>query len=319
MLDHELKVFSGTANPMLAEAICKELDVTLGRALIGRFPDGETSLRLDEDVRGRDIFVIQPTCHPVNENLMELLILIDCLRRASASRITAVVPYYGYARMDRKDRSRVPITAKLVANLIAQAGADRVLAMDLHASQIQGFFDVPMDHLYAAPVLIDYYLGKNIPDLTLVAPDLGSVKLARAYGEAMSTDLAIVDKRRIDAQTIQTGYLIGNVQGRNVLMVEDLIATGTSVIEAARLLKSHGARDVYVAATHPVLCGNAIQRLNESELTEITVTDTIPADTSAMSDKFRVVSIAPLLAEAIDHIHHNKSVSKLFATPVRQR
>ena len=316
MQDHKIKIFSGTSNPGLARAICDVLGAKPGVAQIGHFPDGETNVRLEEDVRGSDVFVVQPTCYPVNENLMELLILIDCLRRASAARITAVVPYYGYGRMDRKDRSRVPITAKLVANLIIQAGADRVLAMDLHASQIQAFFDVPVDHLYAFPVMVEYFRKKALTDLVVVAPDVGSVKIARAYGDAMDADLAIVDKRRIDGATVETGYLIGKVEDRTVLMVDDMIATGGSVVEAANLLQKNGAREIYVAATHAVLCGPAIERLAGcNAITEVTLTDTIPMDMSAVPDKFKVVSIAPLLAEAIDRIHTNKSVSSLFATP----
>jgi len=314
MQHHQLKVFSGMANVSLAEAICNKLSIPLGRAKIARFPDGETLVSLEEDVRGRDVFIVQPTCHPVNEHLMELLILMDCIRRASAARITAVIPYYGYARMDRKDRSRVPITAKLVANLITEAGADRVLAMDLHASQIQGFFDVPMDHMYASPALVKYYLNKGLENLVLVAPDIGSVKIARHYSEALGAELAIVDKRRLDGNTVTTGYLIGSVKGWNVLMVDDMIATGTSVVEAARLLKNEGALDIFVAATHAVFCSNAISRLDESDLTEVTVTDTIPVSEDKLSNKFKVVSIAPMLANAIDRIHRNESVSSLFPT-----
>jgi len=318
MQDHELKVFSGTANPKLAEAICNKLGIAVGNALIDHFPDGETNVRLEEDVRGRDVFVVQPTCHPVNENLMELLILIDCIHRASAARIAAVIPYYGYARMDRKDRSRVPITAKLVANLISQAGADRVLTVDLHASQIQAFFDVPVDHLYAAPVFVNYFIKKGIEDLVLVAPDVGSVKIASAYSDILGADLAVVDKRRVDGNTVETGYLIGDVKGRNVLMVDDMIATGGSVVKAAELLKAKGARDIFIAATHGVLCGPAIERLENPVVSEVALTDTIPVDCASVSDKFKIVSIAPLLAEAIDHIHCNKSVSSLFATPHRR-
>ena len=306
-----MKIFSGRANRKLAEDICKCLGIPLGNVTIGSFPDGETNVRLDEDVRGRDIFLVQPTCPPVNTNLLDLLIMTDAMRRASAMRITAVIPYFGYARKDRKDEGRVPITAKLVANLITTSGADRVLAVDLHAAQIQGFFDIPVDHLYAAPVMLRYYRTKAISDLTVVAPDVGSIKMARAYAKALSAGLAVVDKRRISPDSVAMGYIMGDVKNRNVLMVEDMISTGTSLCEACNVLKENGAKDVYVAATHPVLCGEACNKLCRSSLTEITVTDSIalPEDAPAA---IKVVSIAPMLAEAIRRIHTNESVSSLF-------
>jgi len=306
-----MKVFSGHGNIKLAEDICNCLEIPLGSLTIDNFPDGETNVKLNEDVRGRDIFLIQPTCTPVNTNLMELLIVMDAVRRSSAMRITAVVPYFGYARKDRKDEGRVPITAKLVANLIASAGADRVLTVDLHASQIQGFFDIPVDHLYAAPAMLRYYEARGLTNLTVVAPDVGSIKMARAYAKHLGAGLAIVDKRRTSPNSVEIGYVIGDVKGKNVLMVEDMIATGTSLCEACSILKKNGALDVYVAATHPVFCSDAFDKLDRSRFAEITVTDTIPLP-EEKPDNVKVVSLAPMLAEAIKRIHTNESVSSLF-------
>jgi len=313
----KLKLFSGNANRPLAERIAKYLEKNLGDAYVGRFPDGEINVKLEEDIRGTDVFIIQPTCPPVNENLMELLVLIDCFRRASAERITAVMPYYGYARKDRKDEGRVPITAKLVANLVTEAGADRVLAVDLHASQIQGFFDIPTDHLYAAPVLMSYFEELGLRDFVVVAPDIGSVRLSRAYSSRFDVPLAVVDKRRITPDETSIGVLIGDVKGKNVIMVDDMIATGGSVVEAARFLKEHGALDIYVGATHAVFCGPAYERLSAAPLKEVVVTDTIPLGDGAnlLGDRLKVVSVAPLLAEAIKRIHFNQSVSELFKKP----
>jgi ribose-phosphate pyrophosphokinase len=311
MIHHELKVFSGRANRKLAEEICNNLGIPLGSITIDRFPDGETNVRLEEDIRGKDVFLVQPTCSPVNSNLVDLLIVMDAMRRSSASRITAVIPYFGYARKDRKDEGRVPITAKLVANLIASAGADRVLTVDLHASQIQGFFDIPVDHLYAAPIMLRYYKAKNIDDLAVVAPDVGSMKMARAYAKQLSANLAVVDKRRTAADSVVVGYVIGNVKGQNVLMVDDMIATGSSLCEACCLLKENGALNVHVAATHPVFCGDAFDRIARSDFAEVTVTDTIPLAPGA-PPTVKIVSLAPMLAEAIQRIHTNESVSSLF-------
>jgi len=311
MVNAELKVFSGRANQKLAEDICACLNLPLGRMTIGNFPDGETNVKLEEDVRGRDVFLVQPTSPPVNANLVELLIVVDAMRRSSASRITAVMPYFGYARKDRKDEGRVPITAKLTANLIVTAGAHRVLTIDLHAAQIQGFFDIPVDHLYAAPVMLRYYRARQIADLCVVAPDVGSIKMARAYAKALEGGLAVVDKRRLTPSSVAMGYIMGDVKGKNVLMVEDMISTGTSLCEACSLLKANGAKDVYVAATHPVLCADAVARLEASLITEVTVTDTIPLPAGA-PPKIRTVSLAPMLAEAIRRIHTNESVSSLF-------
>ncbi len=306
-------VFSGNAHRALARAVCDYLDIPLGNASITRFPDGELNVKVNDDVRGADAFVIQPTCHPVNDNLMELLMLIDCLRRASADRITAVLPYYGYARKDRKDEGRVPITAKLVANLITQAGANRALAVDLHASQIQGFFDIPVDHLYASGVLVRQFLDRKFNDLVVVSPDVGSIKLARAYAEMLGAGLAVVDKRRISPEETAAGFIIGEVRDKHVLIVDDIIATGGSVCEAARMLRDHGARSVEVAATHAVLCDPAPERLAAAPIDHITVTDTVPLREEAKSLPITVVSVANLLGEAMRRIHFNESVSSLFS------
>jgi len=310
-----MKVLAGNASRDLATNICKYLKLPLGKAMIGRYPDGEIEVRIDEDVRGREIFLVQSTCPPVNENLMELLILMDCARRASAERITAVIPYYGYARKDRKDEGRVPITAKLVANLLTSAGADRVLTIDLHATQIQGFFDIPVDHLFAFPVLYPYFRALEIPDLTVVAPDVGSIKLARAYAKWLGGSLAVVDKRRKSPEEAEVGFLIGDVEGRNVLMMDDMITTGGSIVQAALTLKEHGARDIYVGVTHPVLCGPAEERLLSAPIKEIVATDTVPVDSRAerLRERLKVLSVANLLGEAMRRIHDNKSVSSLFA------
>jgi ribose-phosphate pyrophosphokinase len=313
MYDHKMLVFSGSANVELAKIICQYLDIPLGNASIQRFPDGELNIKVNEDVRGADVFIVQPTCTPVDEHLMELLLLIDCVKRASAIRITAVLPYYGYARKDRKDEGRVPITAKLVADIITEAGASRVLAMDLHASQIQGFFDIPVDHLLAAPVFARRFAEMALPDLVFVSPDVGSVKLARSYAQKLGAGLAVVDKRRLTPDSIETGFLIGDVDGKNVLIVDDIIATAGSVCEAARLLIEKGAKSVKVSATHPVFCGPAIDRLSAAPIDEILVTDTIP-----LTDECRerlpvtVVSVAETLGEAMSRIHLNESVSALF-------
>jgi len=306
-------VFSGNAHRALARAVCDYLDISLGNASITRFPDRELNVKVNDDVRGADTFVIQPTCHPVNDNLMELLMLIDCLRRASADRITAVLPYYGYARKDRKDEGRVPITAKLVANLITQAGANRALAVDLHASQIQGFFDIPVDHLYASGVLVREFLNRKFDDLVVVSPDVGSIKLARAYAQMLGAGLAVVDKRRISPQETAAGFVIGEVRDKHVLLVDDIIATGGSVCEAAGMLRAHGACSVEVAATHAVLCDPAPERLAAAPIDHITVTDTVPLREEARALPITVVSVASLLGEAIRRIHLNESVSSLFS------
>ena len=312
MFAKPMVVVTGTAHPALAKAICDYLDLPLGDASVSRFPDGEINVKVDQDVRGTDAFVVQATCPPVNENLMELLILIDCLRRASADRVTAVLPYYGYARKDRKDEGRVPITAKLVANLIVEAGADRVVAVDLHASQIQGFFDVPVDHLYAEPILARHYRRQELADLVIVSPDVGSIKLARAYADHLGAGLAVVDKRRVSPDQTETDFFIGDVRGKNVLLVDDMIATAGSVTKAAELLREQGATSVQVAATHAVFCGPAFERLAAAPIDGITVTDTIPLRDDGNGLPVTVASVASLLAEALKRIHCNESVSSLF-------
>ncbi len=313
MINRGMKIFAGNANIELAKAVAQELGIELGKAQVGKFPDGEINIKIDEDVRGRDTFIFQPTCPPVNQNLMELLILIDCLKRASASRITAVIPYFGYARKDRKDEGRVPITAKLVADLIAKAGADRVLTMELHAPQIQGFFDIPVDHMFSSPVFLRKFKEMAIPNLVVVAPDVGGVKMARAYSKSLKADLAIVDKRRVSPESAEVYNVIGDVKGKTVLMVDDMLATGGTVAEAAQILRRQGAKDVYVSATHPVLCGPAVERLTAAPISEIYVTDSIPIEGKEM-DKMKVVTVAPLLAEAIRRIHMSESISQLFET-----
>ena len=305
-------MFTGNAHPELAKAICDYLDLPLGDAAVTRFPDGEINVKVNQDVRGTDAFVVQSTCPPVNETLMELLILIDCLRRASADRLTAVLPYYGYARKDRKDEGRVPITAKLVANLLVKAGAQRVVAVDLHAGQIQGFFDIPVDHLLAEPILARHYRQRGLEDLVVVSPDVGSIKLARAFSEHLDAGLSVVDKRRVSPDQTETDFFIGDVRGKNVLLVDDMIATAGSVSEAAHRLRREGAKSVHVAATHPVLCGPACERLASAPIDEVTVTDTIPIRDEGRGLPITVVSVASLLGEAIQRIHLNESVSSLF-------
>jgi ribose-phosphate pyrophosphokinase len=309
---NDLKLFAGNANPGLSAAIAKSMGLKLGAILADRFSEGEIRVKIGEDVRGRDIFVLQPTCPDVNENLVELLIMLDAFRRASARRITAVLPYYGYARQDRKDQPRVPITAKLIANLITTAGADRVLTMDLHAQQIQGFFDIPVDHLYAFPVLSSYFMKKRLPNLTVVSPDVGGIKMARAYAKVLNTDLAIVDKRRTGPKEVEAMNLIGEVKGRNVLIPDDMISTGGSLVEAVQALVRFGAKDIYACCTHAILSGNAAEKLQKSVLKEVVVTDTIPIAPGKRFDKLRVLSVAPLLGEAIGRIHNESSVTSLF-------
>jgi ribose-phosphate pyrophosphokinase len=308
---HSLALIAGNACPDLADDIARELTLTRTEARVGRFPDGEIDVQIHSNVRGADVFLVQSTCPPVNDNLMELLILIDACRRASATRITAVIPYFGYARKDRKDEGRVPITAKLVANLLTKAGADRVLTVDLHAAQIQGFFDVPVDHLYAAPVMARHFKERRIPDLTVVAPDVGSSKMARGYANRLGGELAIVDKRRLDAETTEIGAVIGHVQGRNVLLIDDMISTAGSITDAARTCHESGARSVRIAATHGVLCGPARERLRAAPVEEIVLTDTIPVDATGLP-KLHVLRTAPFLAEAIMRVHTEQSLSVLF-------
>jgi ribose-phosphate pyrophosphokinase len=313
--NNKLKVFSGRGNLPLAEKIAQQLGDPLGRITLGNFPDGEISVKIDEDVRGRDIFLVQPTCTPVNENLMELLIMLDSFKRASATRITAVLPYYGYARQDRKDVGRVPISAKLVANLLTTAGANRVLALDLHAAQIQGFFDIPVDHLHAAPVIADYIRKLDIPqrDFVVLSPDEGSIKRALVYQKRLGGDLTIVDKRRSGPSQVKQANLIGSpLQGKTAVIFDDMISTGGSVVGAARVAREHGVRRLFACATHPVLAGPAVADLAEAPIDRLVVTDSIPLPPEKQLPNIEVLSVAPLLADAIKRIHFNESVSRLF-------
>jgi len=305
-------IITGNSNPLLAKEICQELHMSLGDALVSTFSEGEIRVKINENVRGKDVFVVQSTCPPTNNNLMELLILIDALKRASARRITAVIPYYGYARQDRKDQPRVPITAKLVANLLTTAGANRILTVDLHAGQIQGFFDIPLDHLYAVNIFVTHIKAMKIKDPVVVSPDVGGIKMARAYAKRFGAQLAIVDKRRVSSEETEVMNILGEVKGKNVIIVDDLIATGSSIVEAADALKKAGAKDIYAAVTHPVLSGNAIKNIDKSEIKKIFVTNTIPVEGKKRHKKIEVLSIAPLLAEAIKRIHNEESVSCLF-------
>jgi ribose-phosphate pyrophosphokinase len=312
-LNDNLKIFSGTSNVALASAVCKYLEIPLGGVKIDSFPDGEKVIRVEDDVRGRDCFVVQSTCRPVDEHLVELLIYLDCLRRASAKRITAVIPYFGYARQDRKDEGRVPITAKLVANLITTAGADRVLAIDLHAAQVQGFFDIPVDHLAGELVLSKYFRDKKIGNLTVVSPDVGNMKIASQYASHLSGELAIVHKRRVSGGEAIAQEIIGEVKGRNILMCDDIIATAGTVCSAARLIKQRGAEKIYVGATHGVLAGDALEQLGQAPIDEVVVTDTIPlGDDAKKLGGIKVLSVSDVLGEAIKRIHRDESVSSLF-------
>jgi ribose-phosphate pyrophosphokinase len=308
-----MRVFSGNANMELAQKICSNLGVTVGKANVTTFSDGETRVEIDENVRGMDVFIIQSTCTPVNVTLMELLIMIDAMKRASADRITAVIPYYGYARQDRKVAPRAPITSKLVADLITTAGANRVLAMDLHAGQIQGFFNIPVDNLFATPILLDYIKKSKRDNLVIVSPDTGGVERARAFAKRLGANLAIIDKRREGPNEAQVMNIIGNVKGMEVIILDDMIDTAGTVVSGAIALKEAGALDVSVCCTHPVLSGPAIERLETSDLKEVIVTDTIPLQANATScDRIKVLSVAGLLSEAVRRIYYNDSVSSLF-------
>lgn len=312
---NDLKIFSGLANEPLTEGICRYLNLPMGKIALGRFPDGEISCKIEEDVRGRDVFIVQPTCPPVNEHIMELLVMIDSFKRASSFRVTAVIPYFGYARQDRKDAGRVPITAKLVANLITRAGADRVLAMDLHAAQIQGFFDVPVDHLYAAPVLNNYFRSMELSndDLVVVAADAGSIKRTLGHAVRLNVPLAIVDKRRVNAETTKSANVIGaNVEGKTAIMFDDMISTAGSICSAAEVIHNHGARAIYAAATHGVLVGPATERLKAAPFEGIVLSDSIPIAAENALPNITVLSVASLLGQAIKRIHRNESVSMMF-------
>jgi ribose-phosphate pyrophosphokinase len=309
--NNRVKIFSGTANQPLAIAICKSIGVELGKCTIKPFPDGETFVKIEENVRGEEVFIVQPTSPPTNHHLMELFIMMDALRRASAAKITAVLPFYGYARQDRKDQPRVPITAKLVANLLVASGANRILTMDLHAQQIQGFFDIPVDHLYAAPVMYDYLKKKKLTDLVVVSPDTGGLKMAHAYSQVLETGLAIVAKRRTSATHVESMAVIGDIKGKNVLMVDDLTETAGTLTSAAALLKKKGAKKIIACVSHAILGPTGIERLRKSDIDELITTDTVqrPAIDGV---KITTLSVAGLLGEAIKRIHNNSSVNSLF-------
>lgn len=308
----KLKIFSGNAHPDLAVEIAEYLGVQVSAASVKKFSDGEINVAIDESVRGADVYVIQPTSSPINDNLMELLIVIDALRRASARRINAVIPYYGYARQDRKAKARDPITAKLVANLIVASGAHRVISLDLHAGQIQGFFDIPVDHLLGVPVLAEYFLNKHVDDFVVVSPDLGGVTRARAFADRLHAPLAIIDKRRPKPNVAEIMHIIGDVEGKRVIMIDDIIDTAGTITLGAQALLDKGATEVYACCTHPVLSGPAMERLADSPIKEVVVTNTIPVNKEQKIDKLKVLSIAPLLGEAIIRIYEDLSVSKLF-------
>jgi ribose-phosphate pyrophosphokinase len=313
MSHDRLQLFTGNANPALSQEIARHLNMPLGAATVRRFCDGEIHLQINENVRGADVFVIQPTCKPVERNLMELLLMMQALKLASAERITAVLPYYGYARQDRKDKPRVPISAKLVAGLLETAGADRVLTLDLHAAQIQGFFDIPVDHLYASPVLIEYFRAQNLADVTVVSPDAGGVERARAFAKRLNSPLAIIDKRREEANVAEVMNVVGAVEGRHCLLVDDLIDTAGTLVKGAEALLAKGAASVTACATHAVLSGPAVERIEASGLKEVVFTDSIPlSDEAKRSGRIKSLSVGHLLAEAIRSIHEETSVSVLF-------
>ena len=306
----EMKIFTGNAHPALARAICDYLKVGVGDASVSSFPDGETYVKINDNIRGRDVFIIQPTCPPTNQNLMELLIMVDAARRASAARITSVIPFFGYARQDRKDQPRVPITAKLVANLLVAAGVNRVLTMDLHAQQLQGFFDIPVDHLHARPVMV-HHLQKLATNLVVVSPDVGGVKMASAYAQALGASLAIVVKKRKSAVETEASHIIGDVADKNVLIVDDLTETAGTLTSAARILRKHGALDIYAGVSHAVLTDLAVERLKDSEIKELITTDSVPVRPTS-EQRVKVLSVAELLGEGIRRIHDDESVSSLF-------
>jgi ribose-phosphate pyrophosphokinase len=311
-MSRELRVFTGTAHPTLGEAIARSLSVPLGRAHLARFSDGEVWFQIQDNVRGADVFVVQPTGPPVNENLMELLVMLDAFKRSSASRVTAVIPYYGYARQDRKDKPRVPISAKLVADLLSSAGTVRVLTMDLHSAQIQGFFNTPVDHMFAAPVIIEYVSRLKLPRLTVVSPDAGGVERARAYAKRLEATLAIVDKRRDTPNVAEVHHVVGDVEGRTALIVDDIVDTGGTLAKVAQAIKDAGAREVLASSSHAVLSGRAMEKIDESPLSRLIVTDSIPLGNRKASEKIVVLSIAELMGKAIRNIHEEASVTSLF-------
>jgi ribose-phosphate pyrophosphokinase len=312
-VDDKFKIFCGTANEALADEVCHFLGLTRGQAHLTRFADGECYVQIQENVRGADVFVMQPTCRPVDEHLMELLLMMDALKRASARRITAVIPYYGYARQDRKDKPRVPISSKLVADLLTTAGADRALIVDLHAPQLQGFFNIPVDHLFGSPVLVSYFRDLNLPDLTVVSPDAGGVERARFFAKKMDAALAIVDKRRVEMNVAEVMHVIGEVRDRNCLIIDDLIDTAGTLVKTASALIENGAKAVYACCSHPVFSPPAIQNISKSAITQVVVTNTIPLTEEAKREpKIKVLTIAGLIGRAIQSIHEETSVSKLF-------
>jgi ribose-phosphate pyrophosphokinase len=312
-VDDKFKIFCGTANEPLCDEVCNFLGLTRGQAMLTRFADGEAYVQIQENVRGADVFVMQPTCHPVDMHLMELLLMLDALKRASARRITAVIPYYGYARQDRKDKPRVPISSKLVADLLTTAGAHRALVIDPHTAQLQGFFNIPVDHLFASPVLVDYFKKLNLPNLTVVSPDAGGVERARFFAKKMDAALAIVDKRRVEMNVAEVMHVIGDVNGRTCLVIDDLIDTAGTLVKTAQALLDSGATAVYACCSHPVLSGPAVDNIRNSPLTEVVVTNTIPlSDAAKHLPKIKVLTIAGLIGRAIQSIHEETSVSKLF-------
>ncbi|QDX91968.1 ribose-phosphate diphosphokinase [Brevibacterium sp. JNUCC-42] len=310
--DPKLKVFTCSANPKLAQEIAEHIGLNVGNMETARFSDGECQIKLNESVRGSDVFIIQPTCAPVNEHLMELLVMVDALKRASAKSINVVIPYYGYARQDRKARSRDPITAKLVANLIETAGAQRVITMDLHATQIQGFFDIPVDHLLGVPILAKYFQEKKLSDVVVVSPDHGGVTRARKLAERLEAPIAIIDKRRPEPNVAEVMNIVGNIEGKTAIIIDDIIDTAGTITLAANALVDAGAREVYACCTHPVLSGPAMERIQNSMIKELIVTNTIPLETEKLIDKVKVLSVAPLIGEAIIRVHEELSISKLF-------
>jgi ribose-phosphate pyrophosphokinase len=312
-MENNISVFTGNAHPDLAKKIANNLGGEVSKMLVSRFSDGEVRVQVKENVRGKDVFVVQPVCPPVNENLVELLVILDALRRASAKRITAVIPYFGYARQDRKDQPRVPITAKLVANLLTSAGANRVLTLDLHAGQIQGFFDIPVDNLYAVNTFVDYFSDTCLKDnLVIVSPDVGGIKMARAYAKRFSAGLAIIDKRRHSPESTEAIHILGDVEGKRALLVDDIVATGSSLIEAAKALKKEGAKEIYAVVTHGILSLDAVQRIGASDIKQVVISDSIPLAEEKKSSKIQVVCIDSLFADAIKRINQEKSISILF-------
>jgi len=310
-MKHKLRLFSGSAHPQLALEIAAYLGQELADATVTSFPDGETFVKINDNIRGQDVFIVQPTCPPTNQNIMELLIMVDAARRASADRITAVIPFFGYARQDRKDQPRVPITAKLIANILVAAGVQRVLTMDLHAQQLQGFFDIPVDHLYALPVMVKHIRSMKLENLVVVSPDVGGVKMASAYAEALGASLAIVVKRRRSATEVDASHVIGEVDGKNVLIIDDLTETAGTITSAAKILKTLGVCDIYAGVSHAVLTDLAVERVRSSEIKELITTDSVPVRHD-MVDRVRVLSVAELLGEGIRRIHEGESVSSLF-------